>query len=157
MNYLNEFVLIYFNDIMIYNNNKKEHIQHVHNILQRLREANIQTNVDKYDFYTTEIKFLDIIVERDDIKINSKKVKTIVNWDKFTHLKEVQTFLEFFNFYRRFIKNFFIIVKSLVKLIRKNQLFSWSKDCQTIFDELKKRVIETLVSSYFLSELETFL
>jgi hypothetical protein len=98
-----------------------------------------------------------MIVDRDDIKMNSEKMTTIVEWKKFTHLKEIQTFLKFVNFYRRFIKNFFKIVKSLVKLIRKNQLFFWSKDCQAAFDELKKRVIEAFVLSYFSSELETFL
>jgi uncharacterized surface protein with fasciclin (FAS1) repeats len=72
-------------------------------------------------------------------------------------LKEIQTFLKFVNFYRRFIKNFFIVVKLLVKLIRKNQLFTWFKDCQIAFDELKKRVTETFVLSYFSFELKTFM
>jgi hypothetical protein len=98
-----------------------------------------------------------MIVSRDDIKMNLEKVKAIVEWKKPTHLKEIQAFLKFVNFYRRFIKNFFIIAKSFVKLIKKNHLFSWSDDCQATFDDLKKRVIETLVLSYFSSELETFL
>jgi hypothetical protein len=78
MNYLNEFVLAYLNDIIIYSNNKKKHIQHVKKILQRLREANIQADVNKCEFHTTETKFLDMIVERDDIKMNFEKVKAIV-------------------------------------------------------------------------------
>jgi hypothetical protein len=98
-----------------------------------------------------------MIVGRDDIKMNLEKVKAIVEWEKSTHLKEIQTFLKFVNFYRRFIKDFFKIAKSLIKLIRKNQLFSWSTDCQRTFDELKKRVIETSVLSYFSFELKTFL
>jgi hypothetical protein len=56
MNYLNEFVIAYLNDIIIYSNSKKEHIQHVRKILQRLREANIQTDVDKCEFYIIETK-----------------------------------------------------------------------------------------------------
>jgi hypothetical protein len=80
-----------------------------------------------------------------------------MKWEQFIHLKEIQAFLNFVNFYRRFIKDFFKIVKSLVRLIRKNQLFSWTKDCQTTFNELKKRVIETFVLSYFSSELKIFL
>jgi hypothetical protein len=157
MNYLNEFVVIYLNDIIVYSNSKKKHIRHVRKILQRLRETNIQTDVDKCEFHTIETKFLKIIIERDDIKMNLEKVKTIVEWRKLIHLKEIQTFLKFVNFYRRFIKDFFKIAKSLVKLIRKNQLFSWSTDCQRAFDELKKRVIETSVLSYFSFELKTFL
>jgi hypothetical protein len=157
MNYLNEFVVAYLNDIIVYNNSKKKHVQHVRKILQRLREANIQTDVNKCEFHIIEIKFLDMIINRNDIKMNSEKMKTIVEWKKFTHLKKIQTFLRFVNFYRRFIKNFFKIVKSFVKLIRKNQLFFWSKDYQAAFDEFKKRVIETFVLSYFSSELKTFL
>jgi hypothetical protein len=157
MNYLDEFVITYLNDIIVYSNSKKEHVQHVRKILQRLREANIQTNVDKCEFHTIETKFLEMIVERDEIKMNLEKMKAIVKWEKSTHLKEIQAFLEFVNFYRRFIKDFFKVVKLLVKLTRKNHLFSWFRDCQTAFDELKKRVIETSVLSYFSSELETFL
>jgi hypothetical protein len=98
-----------------------------------------------------------MIMRRDDIKMNFEKVKAIVEWRKSTHLREIQAFLEFVNFYKRFIKDFFKVIKSLIKLIRKNQLFFWSKDCQTAFDELKKRVIETSVLSYFSLKLETFL
>ncbi len=157
MNYLNEFVIIYLDDIIVYNNNKKKQVQHVRKILQRLREANIQTDVDKCEFHITETKFLEMIIDRDDIKMNFEKVRTIVEWDTSNHLKDVQTFLKFVNFYRRFIKNFFKIVKSLIRMTRKNQSFYWFENCQITFEKLKKRVIETLVLSYFSSELETFL
>jgi hypothetical protein len=148
MSYLDEFVIAYLDDIIVYNNNKREHIQHVRKILQRLRETNIQADVDKCEFHITETKFLRMIVKRDEIKMNSEKVRTIMKWEKSTHLKEVQTFLEFVNFYRRFIKNFFKVAKSLVKLTRKDQLFSWSKDCQTIFwwvEEASHRDIDLIV------------
>jgi hypothetical protein len=78
MNHLNKFVVAYLDDIIVYNNNKKEHIQHVRKILQRLREANIQADVDKCEFHTTETKFVETIVSRDDIKMNSEKIKAIV-------------------------------------------------------------------------------
>jgi hypothetical protein len=78
MNYLDEFVVAYLNDIIVYSNSKKEHIKHVRKILQRLREANIQTDVDKCEFHIIETKFLDMIVRCDDIKMNSEKVKAIV-------------------------------------------------------------------------------
>ncbi len=78
MNYLNEFVVVYLNDIVVYNNSKKKHVRHVRKILQRLREVEIQVDVNKCEFHTTEIKFLSMIVERDDIKMNSEKIKAIV-------------------------------------------------------------------------------
>jgi hypothetical protein len=79
INYLNEFVVAYLNDIIVYSNSKKKHIQHVRKILQRLREANIQADVNKCEFHIIEIKFLDMIVDRDDIKMNFEKMKAIVN------------------------------------------------------------------------------
>ncbi len=91
MNYLNEFVIAYLNDIRICNNNKKKHVQHVWKILQRLREANIQADVDKCKFHTIETKFLNMIMRRDDIKMNFEKVKAIVDeknqhiWKRFKH------------------------------------------------------------------------
>jgi hypothetical protein len=157
MNYLNEFVITYLNDIIVYSKNKKKHVQHVRKILQRLRETNIQIDVDKCEFHIIETKFLKMIIDRDDIKMNFEKVKAIVEWNTSNHLKNVQVFLKFVNFYRRFKKEFFKIVKSLIKLTRKNQSFYWFENCQIAFERLKKRVIETFVLSYFLFELETFL
>jgi hypothetical protein len=78
MNYLDEFVIAYLNDIIIYSNSKKKHVQHVRKILQRLREMNIQADVDKCEFHITETKFLEMIIDRDDIKMNSEKIKAIV-------------------------------------------------------------------------------
>jgi hypothetical protein len=157
MNYFDEFVVAYLNDIIVYSNIKKEHVQHVRKILQRLRETNIQIDVNKCEFHTIETKFLDMIIDRDEIKMNFEKIRAIVEWDTSNHLKEIQAFLRFVNFYRRFIKNFSKIVKSLIRLTRKNQSFYWSKNCQIAFEQLKKRVIEASVLSYFSSELETFL
>jgi hypothetical protein len=78
MNYLDAFVIAYLNDIIVYNNSKKKHVQHVRKILQRLRETNIQADVDKCEFHITETKFLEMIMSRDDIKMNFEKVKAIV-------------------------------------------------------------------------------
>jgi hypothetical protein len=98
-----------------------------------------------------------MIIERDDIKINSEKIRIIIEWKTFTNLRKFQTFLNFINFYKRFIKNFSRIVKSLINLIKKERLFVWNNVCQKIFEKLKKRVIEALVLFYFASELKTFL
>jgi esterase/lipase superfamily enzyme len=78
MNYLNDFVITYLNDIMMYNNTKKEYIKHVKKILQRLRKIDIQVDVDKCEFHIIEMKFLERIIRRDDIKINSEKIVIII-------------------------------------------------------------------------------
>jgi hypothetical protein len=78
MKYLEELVVAYLNDIIVYSNSKKKHIRHVRKILQRLCEANIQTDVDKCEFHITKTNFLEMIVDRDDIKMNFEKRRTIV-------------------------------------------------------------------------------
>ncbi len=75
--YLDDFEFAYINDILIYNNSKTEHIKHVKQILQRLKNARLQTDIDKCEFSIHEIKYLNLIVERDEIKMNSKKIKII--------------------------------------------------------------------------------
>ncbi len=74
--YLNEFVSIYINDIFIYSNFKKKHIKHVKKILQRLRDADLQADIDKCEFSVHEIKYLEFIVDRDEIRMNSEKIET---------------------------------------------------------------------------------
>jgi hypothetical protein len=78
INYLNDFVMTYLNDIIVYSNTKKNHIQHVKNILQRLRETDIQVDVDKCEFHITETKFFEIIIERDETKMIFEKIKVII-------------------------------------------------------------------------------
>jgi hypothetical protein len=96
--YLNDFVSAYINDILIYNNFKTEHMKHVKKMFQRLRDAKLQTNINKCEFFVHETKYLKLIVERDEIKMNSFKMKTILQWFTSKNLKHVQKFLEFCNF-----------------------------------------------------------
>jgi hypothetical protein len=147
--YLDDFVSIYINDILIYSNSKREHIKHVKKILQRLRDADLQANIDKCEFSIHEIKYLEFIVERDEIRMNSEKIETILQWATSQNLKQMQRFLEFCNFYRRFIRNFAKIVKSLIKLTRKNVLFTWNETCKQAFELLKRTVIEASILTHF--------
>ena len=82
-------------------------------ILERLREADLQINIRKCEFDVKETIFLEVIVSDQDLRMNFKKIKNIVNWVVLINLKEIQSFLRFVNFYRRFIQNFFKMIKSL--------------------------------------------
>ncbi len=76
--FLNDFVFAYINNILIYNNFKKEHIEHVKQMLQRLREIDLQIDIDKCEFFVHETKYLDLIIDRNEIRMNSKKIETIL-------------------------------------------------------------------------------
>jgi hypothetical protein len=122
--YLDDFVFVYINDILIYSDSKAEHIKHVKQMLQRLRNARLQADINKCEFSIHEIKYLDLIVKRNKIRMNSKKIEIILQWSISQNLKQDQKFFIFCNFYRRFIKNFAKIMKSLIKLIRKDFIFN---------------------------------
>jgi hypothetical protein len=76
--YLNDLISIYINDIFIHSNFKKKHIKYVKKILQRLRNADLQIDIDKCEFSIHEIKYLNLIVDRDEIRMNSEKIETIL-------------------------------------------------------------------------------
>jgi hypothetical protein len=78
LNFLNEFLVIYLNDLIIYSDNLQDHQKHVRNVLQRLREIELQANVDKCEFHVFETKFLSLIIERNEVRMNSAKIQVIV-------------------------------------------------------------------------------
>ena len=78
-NYLNDFCQMYLNDILIYNKFKKKHIDHVRAILEKLKKANLQIDIDKCEFFKKKVIFLDVLLSIDDLRMNSKKIEIIIN------------------------------------------------------------------------------
>jgi len=109
--FLNDFYQVYLDDILIYSKTKKKHRDHVKLVLSRLREAELQINIQKCEFDVKETVFLEVIVSELDLRMNLSKVTVIVSWITSINLKEIQSFVRFVNFYRRFIKNFSKLVK----------------------------------------------
>ena len=118
--YLNDFCQAYLDDILIYSKTKKEHQEHVRKVLLRLREAGLQVDIDKCEFHVQETKFLGLLVSTTGLKMDPDKVAAVTAWEVPTCLKEVQSFVGFCNFYRRFIKDFSKTVKPLVALTKKD-------------------------------------
>jgi hypothetical protein len=147
--YLNDFCTIYLNDILIYSDNELEHKTHVKKILLKLRNAELQANIIKCKFHVTKIVYLELIVIIDDIKMNSFKIKIVINWLILIDVRDVQSFLEFANFYRRFVYEFSNIVDFLTNLIKKKAEFKWTNKCQKVFDILKKAFISDVVLKHF--------
>ena len=121
--YLDDFYTIYIDNILIYNENRKKHIWYIRLIFQRLKNIDFQINIQKCSFKMIEIKYLDLIIIINEIRINMKKVIVILNWSTSKNVKNVQSFLNFVNFYRRFIQKFSRFVDSLIQLIKKNHKF----------------------------------
>jgi len=134
---LHKFCQTYLNDILIYSKILKEHRTHVKEVLDKLGEVDLQINIDKCEFKIQKISFLELLIFINDLRMNSWKVDVIRSWKVLWSLTHVQIFIDFCNFYQRFIKNFSKITQSMIKLIQKDHLFEWTEICQMIFEELK--------------------
>ncbi len=147
--YLHQFCQIYVDDIIIYSKILKKHKQHVRLILNRLREADLQIDIDKCKFHVQKIIFLELLMSIEKLKMNSRKMQAVVDWSTLNNLTQMQFFIDFCNFYRRFIKNFSKIVRSMIQLTQKKIIFEWNEACQTAFNHIKRRMTETFILRHF--------
>ncbi len=147
--FLNDFCQAYLDDILIYSKTRKAHREHVGKVLARLREAGLQVDIKKCEFDVTETTFLGVIVSGEGLRVDPAKVEAVVKWLTPTRLKEVQGFVGFANFYRRFIKSFSKLVKPLVALTKKDTPFIWSEACEKAFQDLKQAMVEAPVLKHF--------
>ena len=125
-NYLDNFCTVYLDDILIYSDNKLNHDAHVHKVLQRLQDADLQTDIKKCEFSVKRIKYLDFIISTDGIEVDSEKISAVESWQSLKIVKEIQSFLRFCNFYCRFIRDYRKIAKPLVNFIKMNISFSFN-------------------------------
>ncbi len=122
-NCLHKFCQIYLNDILIYSKILKKHRTHVKEMLNKLREVDLQIDINKCKFKIQKISFLKLLIFINDLRINSWKVDVIRSWKVLQLLTHVQIFIDFCNFYQRFIKNFLKITWFMIKLTQKNHSF----------------------------------
>ncbi len=155
--YLHQFCQIYLDDIIIYSKILKKHKQHVWLILNRLREADLQIDINKCKFHVQIIIFLKLLMSIERLKMNSRKIQAVVDWSTLNNLTQMQFFIDFCNFYRRFIKNFSKIVRSMIQLTQKKIIFEWNETCQTAFNHMKRRMTETFILCHFDQTYETIL
>ncbi|KAL0302447.1 UNVERIFIED_CONTAM: Retrovirus-related Pol polyprotein from transposon [Sesamum calycinum] len=115
MPFLDQFVIVFIDDILIYSSSREEHEQHLHTVLQILREKQL-------------------------VQPDPTKVKAIMEWEPPKNVSEVRNFLGLAGYYRRFVKDFSVVAKPLTNLLKKNTPFNWNDKCAQSFEELKKRL-----------------
>ena len=147
--FLNDFCQVYLDDILIYSKFKKEHIVHVRKVLEKLKEAGLQVDIEKCEFFKKEVAFLGVMLSVDGLRMDPKKVEVIINWARSTNLKEVQAFVGFVNFYRRFIRDFFKKVRALTRMTKKLVGFEWTTEAEEAFNLLKKTVTEVFILRHY--------
>jgi len=155
--YLHQFCQIYLDDIIIYSKTLKKHKQHVQLILHRLQEIDLQMNINKCKFHVQKIFFLKLLLFIEELKMNLRKVQAVIEWSTSTNLIQMQFFVNFCNFYQRFIKNFSKIVHSLIQLTQKEMIFKWNQACQMILNHMKKWMTEAFILRHFDQNKKTIL
>ncbi|XP_039013228.1 uncharacterized protein LOC120142797 [Hibiscus syriacus] len=128
--YLDKFVVIYLDDIMIFSTSIEEHLEHLRLVLTRLRENRLFVKKEKCAFAQTQVQFLGHIIERGRIRMDKEKVKAIQEWPTPQNVSELRSFLGLANYYRRFVEGYSRRVKLLTDLLKKGCEWVWSNDCQ---------------------------
>lgn len=135
---LNRFVFVYLDDILVFSRNISEHVQHVKQVLQRLLENRLFVKAEKCDFHKDSISFLGYIFESGQVRADPEKIRAVAEWPIPTSVKQLQRFLGFANFYRRFIRNYSRIAAPLTQLTSPSSPFTWSEEAAQAFSQLKK-------------------
>ncbi|KAL0448590.1 UNVERIFIED_CONTAM: Retrovirus-related Pol polyprotein from transposon.6 [Sesamum latifolium] len=138
--FLVQFVIVFIDDILIYSSSHEEHEQHLRTVLHLLREKQLYAKFSKCEFWMEEIAFLGHVVLKKGVQPDLTKVKAILEWEPPKNVSEVQSFLGLAGYYRRFVKDFSVVMKPLTNLLKKNAPFNWNDRCAQSFEELKKRL-----------------
>nr|XP_025669740.1 uncharacterized protein LOC112769436 [Arachis hypogaea] len=140
--YLDRFVVVYLDDIVVYSNTLEEYVEHLRTVFKILRENNLYVKKEKCSFARDEVHFLGHIIKGGTLCMDQGKVKAIKEWEPPNKVSELRSFLGLANYYRRFIKGYSAKAAPLTDLLKKNHSWEWSKECQKAFDELKAAITE---------------
>ncbi|EOX93994.1 DNA/RNA polymerases superfamily protein [Theobroma cacao] len=135
--YLDKFVIVFIDDILVYSKNDDEHVAHLHIVLQTLRERQLYAKFSKCEFWLKEVVFLGHVVSGAGIYVDPKKIEAILQWEQPRTVTEIRSFLGLAGYYRRFVQGFSMIVAPLTRLTRKGVKFEWDDVCENRFQELK--------------------
>ena len=134
--YLDEFVIVFIDDILIYSKTEKEHAEHLRIALEILRKEKLYAKFSKCEFWLREVQFLGHVVSHEGIKVDPAKIEAVTKWEKPRTPTEVRSFLGLAGYYRRFVQDFSKIATPLTKLTRKSEKFVWNEKCEESFQEL---------------------
>ena len=135
--FLDHFVIVFIDDILVYSKSREEHEYHLRIVLQTLRNHQLYAKFSKCEFWLDRVTFLGHVVSKEGIMVDPRKVKAIQKWPRLTTVTEIHSFLGLVSYYQRFVKNFSKISAPLTKLTQKGVSFQWFDACEESFQRLK--------------------
>jgi hypothetical protein len=140
MEYLDKFVVVFIDDILVYSRSEGEHEEHLRLALQKLRENRLYAKLSKCEFWMKQVAFLGHVISKGGISMDPSKVQDVLSWNMPTSVDDIRSFLGLVGYYQRFIKGFSKKSKPMTELLEKDKKFEWTPACEASFQELKKRL-----------------
>ncbi|KAL0539895.1 hypothetical protein IC582_024116 [Cucumis melo] len=139
--FLDTFVIVFIDDILIYSKTEAEHEEHLRMVLQTLRDNKLYAKFSKCEFWLKQVSFLGHVVSKAGVSVDPAKIEAVTGWTRPSTVSEVRSFLGLAGYYRRFVENFSRIATPLTQLTRKGAPFVWSKACEDSFQTLKQKLV----------------
>ena len=141
--YIDQFVVVFVDDILMYSQSDMEHEYHLRIVLQLLRDHYLYAKFSKCDFWLTEVKFLGHVVSASGVSVDPDKVEVMMSWERPKSVFEIRSFWELAGHYRRFIEDFSRLAAPMTRLTQKEVKFDWDDRCEEAFQELKRSLTTT--------------
>ncbi|GJX53871.1 putative reverse transcriptase domain-containing protein [Tanacetum coccineum] len=138
--YLDRFVIVFIDDILIYSKSRKEHEGHLKLILKLLKEEELYAKFSKCDFWLSKVQFLGHVIDSEGIHVDPAKIESIKDWASPKTPTEIRQFLGLAGYYRRFIEGFSKIARPMTKLTQKSVKFDWGEKAEAAFQLLKQKL-----------------
>ncbi|KAL0560329.1 hypothetical protein IC582_000730 [Cucumis melo] len=139
--FLDTFVIVFIDDILIYSKTEAEHEEHLRMVLQTLRDNKLYAKFSKCEFWLKQVSFLGHVVSKAGVSVDPAKIEAVTGWTRPSTVSEVRSFLGLAGYYRRFVENFSRIATPFTQLTRKGTPFVWSKACEDSFQNLKQKLV----------------
>jgi hypothetical protein len=133
MEYLDKFVVVFIDDILVYSRNEEEHEGHLRLVLQKLRDHKLYAKLSKCEFWLKQVAFLGHVVSKGGISVDPSKVQDVLGWKTPTSVSDIRSFHGLAGYYRRFIEGFSRISKPMTELLEKDKEFEWTSACEASF------------------------
>jgi len=145
--FLDRFVVVYLDGIIIYSKTMEEHVGHLKEVFRTLRDNQLYFKKEKCFFTQEGVPFLGHIVSKGKLHMDLTKIKVILEWEPITKVTELRSFLGLVNYYRRFIKGYPVIATPFTNLLKTGIGWTWSQTCPKAFDALKKAITKEPILS----------